>query len=434
MSLAFEDADQFVVLDATSSPDDGLVPVDSEDLQGAHDDSEKIDELISTTRALEEITQAVQAARDQGGLGPQTAKALDVAFEHFKHHAGIPSEKSLSLEGFGGGRSSRTQSTSMALEDMGETVRRVIKKIIAWIKHIAQLCFDMIERIMRGANAVIEKSQSIYRAASAISYKRINPDNLTDITQAGLVGFFNKNGKPMDAHEIVKRFMTYCADVNEVFDAGKLFGPSVKALDALEHYVHQHGEKAVDLEAVEGFASEACEQLAKDSLSRFTAKHQDDADLLSMELPFGNSQLIFSFAHGHSDQTKRVGFHISIQTSPVDKAAALTPMRPQEVMNLMSVLTAEMSKGIYRESKKIKSAIHDVAKRVEKQSMELSDRQRHLGASVVPTLNLVKTISDSSMKLTRLMYAYSGITTRRLLSYSEASLRAYEKASIDKPA
>lgn len=431
MRLAFEDVDQDDALSALGEAEDGLVPVSDQDLQGAHDDSEKIDELISTTRALEGIGQAVQAASEQDGMGHSAAQALDVAFEHFKLRAGIAAEKTLSLEGFRGGRSSRVVSTRVALEDLGETVRRLIKKIIGWIKHIAQLCYDLIERLMRGANAVIERSQTVYRAASAISYRKFDQDKLSEVKQGGLVAFFNRNGKPMDAHEIIHRFQDYSKEVNEIFNGGKLFGPSVRGLSELERFVKGHGEKDVDLGAVEGFAQAACEQLERESLKGFTRRQHADADMLTRELPFGNSELVFSFVKGVIDPDKRVGFHVGIQTNPVEHSAALVALKPQEVMNLMTVLTAEMSKGIYRESKKIKAAIHDVEKRVEKQSQELSDTQLKMGASVVPTLNLIKTISDSSMKLTRLLYAYSGITTRRMLSYAEASLKVYRGAVID---
>lgn len=431
MRLAFEDAEQDDALSALGeAAQDGLVPVSEEDLQGAHDDSEKIDELISTTRTVESIAQAVQSAGEQDGLGRATAQALDVAFEHFKLRAGIAVEKTLSLEGFGGGRSSRLVATRVALEDMGETVRRLIKKLIAWIKHIALVCYDLIERIMRGANAVIERAQTLYKAASAMSYRKFDKDKLEPVEQSGLVAFFNKNGRPMDCHEIIHRFQDFSREMNAVFNGGKLFQPAVRGLSELERFVHGQGEKDVDLGAVEGFAEAACAEIENNSLRSFSARQQSDADILTYELPFGNSELVFSFVKGVIHEDKRVGFNASIETNPVDKAAALTPLKPQEVMNLMTVLTAEMSKGIYRESKKIKAAIYDVEKRVERQSNQLSDAQRKMGASVVPTLHLIKTLSDSSMKLTRLLYSYTGTTTRRILSYAEASLKVYHGAAI----
>jgi hypothetical protein len=430
MRAAFED-DSGEALAILTSSDEGLVPVRDQDLQGAHDDSEKIDELISTAGALEDVEKAVQSSCEQDGLSYPAAKALDVAFEHFKSRAGIPSEKTMSMEGFAGGRSSRLYATNVALEsDIGETIRRMVKKVIAWIKHVALMCYDMIERLFRGANAVIERAQSIHRAAAEISHHKFNRDKIEQISKSSLTSFFNKAGHPLSAQEVTQAFVTYCNEVNTLFSAGRLYAPCVQGLTELDHYLNMHGEKAIDMGAVEGFAAHACEELAKNSLKHFEQRKQEDADVLVSSLPFGNSALLCSFVHGSINPDHRIGFHLSIETNPVESAAALTPMKPQEVMNLMSVLTAQMSRGIYRDSKKIKAAIHDVATRVEKESYRLSDRQRQMGASVVPTLNTIKAISDSSMKLTRLLYTYTGITTRRLLSLSQASLQAYEKAIV----
>jgi hypothetical protein len=430
MQLAFEDMEEASRAQLVAEPSDGLVEVDDADLQGALDDSNEIDELISTTGVVEKIEEAVQSTCDEGGLGYPTAQALDVAFEHFKRSAGLPCEKSLSLEGLKGGRNTRIYTTKLALEEIGETIRRLVRRIIAWIKHIATVCYEIIERLMRGANAVIDRAHLVYKAAAGISHNKFAKDKVPAITKSSLVSFFNESGRPMNSHEIESRFKKYCDEVNHMFNAGQLYAPAVRGLSEMERYINGHGEKAVDMDAVERFAEASCDELTQKSLNRLSKRQVDGADVLFMELPFGNSDLLFSFAHGSVDSSRRVGFHVSIQPNPVQDAAPLDALRPQDVMNLMSLLISEMGRGIYRESKKIKSAIYDVQVRVEKESYRLSDRQRLMGASVVPSLQLVKLISDSSLKLTRLLYSYTGISTRRLLSYAESSIAAYEKAII----
>ena len=430
MSLAFEDNDQTPALGELIESDEGLVAATDEDLMGAHDDSKQLDELISTTEVLEGVQEAVQDAAEQGGFSPAAAKALDVAIEHFEHTAGLTSIRRLSLESFAGGRTLRIQSTKVALEEIGETIRRVIRRILEWIKHIASLCFDLIERSVRGANAVAAKAELLYKVASAMSHQRVNPSKLQQIEKSSLISFFNEHGKPLHAREIAARYDSYSKDINVMFGGDALFQPPSKALRALDTYVQQHGEKAVDLSAVESFAAAACEELVHTSLRSFSPVHRDGADLLAKELPFGNAQLLFSFAKGHNNPDKRVGFNVNIEVEEVSHTAALEPLSPQDVMNLMTVLHSHMGKGIYHDSKKIKAAIREIALHVEKQSEKLSDRQRQMGASIVPTLQLIRLITDSSMKLTRLAYSYSGVTGRRMLSYAEASLQAYHKARI----
>lgn len=432
MRLAFEDVEtqSAAIVNSPSEGDEGLLSVDESDLQEARDDSDKIDELISTTGAMEAIEEAVQTASQQDGLGPQAAKALDVAFEHINRRLGVAESQRLSLESFSGGASTRRVATLEALENIGEKIRRIIERIVDWIKRMAVACFEAIERLMRGADAVIARAQKVYRAASAQSHGNFHQANLKKINTAGLLSFFNDNGKSLAAQEIVHRYIAFCDDVNKTFNAGKLFQPSITGLRELERYVSAHGEKAVDVGTIEGFAASAVDQLVRESLHGYAKKDRNGVQVLTKKLPFGNAALVFSFAQGVTDDTKLVGFNATIETDEAaNTPAELEPLKPQEVMNLMTVLTAQMSKGIYHDSKQIRRAIQDVASRVENESYKLSDRQRYHGASIVPTLNLIKTISDSSLKLTRLLYGYSGVTTRRLLAYGEESLAVYRGAS-----
>lgn len=431
MQVAFEDLPEGqTVATLIAGDDSGLMDVDDADLQQAHDDSNEIDELISTTCALESIYHGAKDSCRTGGLSYPAASALDVAMEHFCARAKITASRRVGMESFKGGSSQRIQTTQVAMEDMGETLRRLIKKILAWIKHVATLCYEIVERIVRGANAVGEHAQNVQTAATALLHKSVDNSKIATISVSKLTSFFNEKGVPMDPKEIIRQFQEYCTMVNDSFNSGKLFQPAVRGLTELEHYVKSHGEEHVDMQAVEGFAATACDQLVKNSLSHFTPSTNEGVDLLSHKLPFGNSDLVFSFVKGQASPGENVGFHVAIAPDPVEKAPDLPALRPQEVVNLTSVLISEMGKGIYRDSRVIRAAIHDVIMRVEKQSYQLSDRQRLMGASSVPTLNLIKLISDSSLKVTRLLYSYSGISTRRLLSYAELSLKAYDKASI----
>lgn len=430
MRIAFED-DSGQALVGLNDPLDGVVQVCDDDLQQAHEDVEKIDELISLTSCLEEIEQATKQASELDGLSAGTAKALDTSFEHFKQLAGLPTNKSLSLEGFSGGKQTRIQATKVALEEIGETIRRMVRKLIEWIKHIATVCYDMVDRLLNGANAVIHKAQQLHRAALSISHHRFDNEKIGDISKSGLVSFFNKNGRPMSGHEIGQLFLEYSKEVDTLFSAAKLYTPATYALGEIERFVRGQGEKSLDVAQMELFAAEACNSLAQSSLAQFNVRAQGDGDVLVKELPFGNSELVFSFIHGSSNPQSRIGFNVAIK--PADEqsnAPALTPMRPQEVANLMSHVISQMGKGVYRDSKRIKAGIHEIQTRIEKESYRLSDRQRLAGASVIPTLHLIKAVADSSMKITRLLYSYTGITTRRMLWYAQSSIQAYEGAIV----
>lgn len=429
INLAFEDVDPQAVIGTLVQTDEGLVDTDERELAQAQDDAREVDTLISTTERVQGIAMAVGQAAEQGGLSEPGARALDLAVESLMQGVGEASKR-LSMESFSGGRYTRTNATKVAMEDMGENIRRLVVKLIKWIKHIATVCYDMVERILRGANAVIAKADDLYKLASGMSNVRVDRSKLSTISNGALKNFFNENGKPLDARRIAQLFEIYSGDMEKAFNADKLFGPAVAGLKAMDDYIHQHSEKAVDLVAVEGFAAHACEKFVSDSLHDFKPKHDESADLMVRRLPFGNADLVISFAKSAYLEDKRIGYSSSISADNVNVSADLNALSPQEVMNLMSILTARMNSGLYHQSKKIKSSIYDITKRVEKQSQQLSDRQRLMGASVTPSLHLLKTISESSMTLTRLLYSYTGITTRRLLSYARASLAAYDKARI----
>lgn len=430
MTVAFEDAEICTTVAQLAVAEDGLVAADDQDLQEARDDAKQIDTLVSTAQRVETIGQAFQGAAQQDGMGHSEAQAIDVAVGELLRVTGIDDATGLSLEGFAGDRIQRVQACYVALEELGEDIRRIVKRIIAWIKHVAQVSYDLIERIMRGANSVIDQADRMYKAASALSVTRVDPTKLGQIEKGPLLNFFNESGRPMAAREISHAFGQYCDHVNAAFNGGHLLVPAAKALSEVDSYVNQHGEKALDIKAMESIAAKATDELVKSSLGAFTPKHQEGGDLMTTQLPFGNAALLFSFHHGHELPDVRVGFTAAIHSSPVSGAAPLKYLTPQEVMSMMSMLTAQMGRGIYRDGKNIQKALFEISRRVEKQSLLLSDRQRLAGASVIPTLHLIRTMCEASTQLTRLLYAYSGVCTRRILSYSRESILAHHKARM----
>ncbi len=429
MTVAFEDAVTAEGMGALlREDDDGLVQATDNDLVEVRDDSKEIDELITAARVVEDVGQTLQSAAQQNGMARSEAEAIDVALEGLYRCVGLGDPRRMSLEEFGDSRPSRIEACQIAMEDMAENIRRIIRKIVAWIKHVAQVCYDLVERIVQGANAVVDRGDRLHKAAGVLSMTRIDPSKLGQISKGQLLNFFNEAGRPMPAREIAQKYEQFCHQVNRAFDGVRLILPASQALTLVQTYIQKHGEKAMDVEAVETIAAHACAQLERESLAGFSPQKKEDGKLLSSKLPFGNSELVFSLHTGIKLTETPVGFSASIKTHPIEGAAALKYLTPQEVMNLMSVLTTQMGQGIYRDSKAIKAAIHELTKRVEKESQLLTDRQRQAGASVVPTLHLIRTICDSSMSLTRQLYSYSGITTRRILAYGEASLVAHHNA------
>lgn len=430
MSLAYEDVDQTQALGELFTSDEGLFEVEDSDLNEAHTDSDNVDTLISTAIALEAIQTSLMESSKQNGIGIKTARSLDIAVEQYMLNSKAGHSKRLSVEGFSGGRITRLNATRVAMEDMGENIRRIVKRIIAWFKQMAIICYDLIERIYRGANAVVARCEKLYKIASAMCNIQVDRQRLRTISNSSLVDFFNVSGRPMGSREILKRFEDYNTRINNAFSGEKLYGPAVKGLNVMDTYVRNHGHEHMDVGVVEGFASEACENLIRHSLQNFNQIDKDGVQQRTIELPFGNSELVFSFINGTVLTTKRVGFDVSKESNPASGAPALPALSPRDVMTLLTTVSTSMNTGLYHDSKKIKASISDVTRRVEKQSLQVSDLQRGAGASVIPTLHLIKMISDSSMKLTRILYSYTGFTTRQLLGYSEASLAAYNKAKI----
>ena len=109
-----------------------LVEVEGLD-QSIADLTEDGDQLADDTAQVQDISDAVEGAAEQGGMDETAAKVVDVAVEAIATRWGIRRNK-LGLENFSGANKSR--GTSVALESIIDTLKEMWQRFAAWVGEI----------------------------------------------------------------------------------------------------------------------------------------------------------------------------------------------------------------------------------------------------------------------------------------------------------
>lgn len=144
-----------------------LVEVADDQAEAASADA-AVDQAVETAEALESIAIALESSAAAGGLDKNAARALGIAVDHMYKQVGIASSvKSMpALEQFGGA-SSRTTATTLALEGIGEQIKKIweaivaaVTKAIAWVKERYVNLFGAANKLERRAKALAARADS----------------------------------------------------------------------------------------------------------------------------------------------------------------------------------------------------------------------------------------------------------------------------------
>lgn len=134
-----------------------LVEVEGLD-QSIADLTEDGDQLADDTAQVQDISDAVEGAAEQGGMDETAAKVVDVAVEAIATRWGIRRNK-LGLENFNGAR--KAQGTRVAMEELGEMAKDLWAKFIAWVKEIINKLKDFWLKYMNAGKALRTRADKL---------------------------------------------------------------------------------------------------------------------------------------------------------------------------------------------------------------------------------------------------------------------------------
>jgi hypothetical protein len=145
-----------------------------QELQGMHVDeteinetNDSIEEADDTAEALADIQEKMGETIEEGGMDEKSAEVVQVAVEHLCKRIGFSSKRAgFSMEGFKD-KESRVQATKVAMEELGEKIKKIydtiveaIKKIIESVKTFFSNLFNVAKKNKARAETLLSASKN----------------------------------------------------------------------------------------------------------------------------------------------------------------------------------------------------------------------------------------------------------------------------------
>jgi phiKZ-like phage internal head proteins len=208
------------VEDLANSQEEGLTEIVEDEAELDQHDA-LTDEAVETVEALEALREHLRVSLESGGLDQSGAGVLDISLKHMYRRLGVKTVRVMpALESFGS-IARRSDATKIAMEEVGEQVRKAwdtimaaIRKAIEWVKGFIKKLFDNVE-------AMTSRAKSLKEAAGKIE----GEPREREIKNSGLASALHIGGRvPNDA--------SASARVLEVTE--KLFGAYGKLVDGIK--------------------------------------------------------------------------------------------------------------------------------------------------------------------------------------------------------
>lgn len=118
------------------------------------------EELSEDTEQLEQYQEAVEQGAEAGGMDETAARVVDVAVESIAAKWGIRRPK-IGVENFSGAM--RAQSTKVAVESIGETIKAMWQKFVVWIGEIIGKVKDFWLKYNNAGKSMKARAEKLYQ-------------------------------------------------------------------------------------------------------------------------------------------------------------------------------------------------------------------------------------------------------------------------------
>lgn len=415
-TISYEDDAANLIIDDSA----GLIELTNPGSLDAIDkESNEIDELITVSTALESMNAILSQAYNSGEMTTHGAKAIDVALESICNKYSIVKPITFVMENMQG-KQSRRDTIKTAMEGISDMVVNIVNRIMYWIKKIFIIIYDDIENAIRGANGVIRRVKIIHDSAIRAQAIKSNAATTGSITKGALTSFFNKAGTELSFDEIKKSYISYNSELNENFSSHLLHRSITNAEMTIESSLKRIGVENFDEAASLEASNNAIMYLKREVFSKFKETNSvNDNETLSYPLPFGNAEI--EVILGKTDD-KYSNISTTLYAPEKHNCAKLSVLTPGQVIELCKTIESQMTSGIYRDYKKIKSQINEAGKIVSNTCDMIIKTKREANTGTIPSLHFLKAITASLIELTKTTYRYNGHTARSLIMYCDASL------------
>ena len=414
---------------------DNLGPMDQTLVPGMGDDEGAgtdagLDEMIATTMALEEIRQSLSRMPISKPMSKNVAGALEIAIEHMCDRVGLERRTYLALEQFDLGRPARTQATRGAMEGLGNAIKNLIVKILAWIKRSSRVAFDSMVDSFQGANKYVEKAKELEELALSVKTAHGNNRIPGSIKNKSIATFF---GHHADARAIFQDYEKYNHEFNETF-SGQILAGAISQLASMGQDVLKYNATgAFGGEQAASAADRTIRWLQANSFKRFVPPsatgsvfdnmgHDGEAGVYA--LPFGDIGFLVDYTQQH-DRFVGIAFK-PVKMTDGEGPTTVKVLTPEEVMGLAKAMDVNGRRGLFKDFVKIKTQLHDVSKTLDHICETIGRQQAQNTSGAVVSLHFFKLIAEALMDLTKRAYQYNTLVHGNLIKYCTASMKMYE--------
>lgn len=151
-----------------------------------------IEEAEAEAGVLEEIQEKAEDSLSEDGaegegMSEDAAEVAEVAIEAIRNKLGLPQRVFPATEQFGS-RNSRKAATRIAIEGIGDAIKRVWEAIKKAVKSIYQKIADFFQRFFDNTERVTKQAKALRDVAYKLKGKKAEKE---DITDASLAALFN---------------------------------------------------------------------------------------------------------------------------------------------------------------------------------------------------------------------------------------------------
>lgn len=399
----------------------GLIDANTiEDIMSVDHDLNEIgngDDLVDVTKVLIDIDGNLRTRNENEPLSRPAAEALNIAIQH------LTKCRVFAMEHFEG-RHARKLGTQLAIEELGDTIRSMVQKIIRWIKRVMEVIFDHIEGMVRGANAMTKRAEELQDLAN--QYRTRFGDEAKDDTlvrNKALRQVFTKaDGGEFTTAEIKHAYEETVKQFNETLSGKTVIAGSQALANQFQSVLNRKKTDKFTNDVALDMADKTIVKMLGENFPQFKA--QSNHNELIYTPPFMGASFVLTVGE---ENGKANTLSLVRKDAEKSKQDELPVLRPSEVLELAKAVESSMHRGIYRDYKKIKSSMYSLKTAIADLCDEITKQQRTSFQGDMPSLHFLKTSSETLFKMVNYAYAYNGVVARSILEYGRLSLKQYGK-------
>lgn len=373
-----------------------------------------INQETKVALALESLRQTI-LQNNKAPLRDCGANILRTTLKSFKMESIVPEQF--------GSYDARLANTQLVLEGLGENIRKIGAKILAWIKRIAEMVFGFIEGFFNEADTLAGNAQALQDRAL-----KVRADTKTDksverqINGKAVISLFSDaHGHDYTAKEIVQKYLGFTKDMNEALAEKTVTRACQYLADFLKGTYEKKLTGAFTEDVAKDLSHEVITHMLDQNFPQFVVVEGGNRQYVS---PFGGFEMTVTVTD-HDGKHTSIG--LSKKLGGSSGKQTITALTPDEVIELAKTVESSMQRGIYHNYKAIRGKLWELRTAVSDTCDKIVRAQGDTTTGSIPSLHFLRSATGVIYELVTIAYKHNGMVAKGILHYCDISLKAYSK-------